>query len=212
MNQNPQANTSSMSIQPALKRVSSDQGPRVDISHKIRGNMLREQDWSTSAGQALQLMRQASSLPVVQMVGDVVVHRPQHQDPGLGYFGWHRARDEPMNDQILDNPGIAVDLGREDIQSVSDSIEQALANDGRRDKPIVNLPPPAPHRSNDPRSSWMPSTKTKQRLYASAEAFLDQKWVPHKGTPREGTYWRGNGEWRCVSSRILKDRILADGA
>jgi len=207
--QNLPDNTSTMSVRPAFNRALSDLGPRVDISHKIRGNMLREQDWSTNAGQAFQLMRAAPFLPVVEMVGDIAIYRPRNQEPGSGYLGYYhkKARDLPTNNQLPENPATAVDLVRENIQTVSDSIEQALANEGIRHKPIVNLPPPNPQSPNDPRPFWTPSKGTKQHLFASAEAFLDQKWVPQKGTPKKGTFWRNNGQWRCVSSRFLTDRM-----
>jgi len=136
--QNLPDNTSTMSVRPAFNWALSDLGPRVDISHKIRGNMLREQDWSTNAGQAFQLMRAAPHLPVVEMVGDIAIHGPRNQEPGSGYLGYYhkKARDLPTNNQLPENPATAVDLVRENIQTVSDSIEQALANDGIRHKPL----------------------------------------------------------------------------
>lgn len=191
-----------MSAPPAFNRALSDLGPRADISYQIHENMLRQQDWSKNAGQACLLMRQAPSLPTVEIFGDTAVHRPRNQEPGSGYYGYCGKRDQgqPTNEQVLDE---AVESAREDIQTVSDSFEQALANDGIRDRPMVNLPSPNPQKSD---VFWIPSTGTKQRLYASAEAFLDQRCVPRRGTPKKGTFWRKNSEWRCVSSRFWTDR------
>lgn len=120
VSQNLQADPSTMSGPPAVKRAFSDRGPRVDTSHQIRENMLREQDWSTTVGQIFQQMHAAPSLPVVEMVDDTAVHRSRNREPGSEYYGWYRARDQPTND-------IAVDSTDEDIQTGSDSIEQALA-------------------------------------------------------------------------------------
>lgn len=190
-----------MSAPPAFNRALSDLGPRAAISYQIHENMLRQQDWSTNAGQAFLLMRQAPSLPRVEMFGDTAVHRLQNQEPGSGYCGYDSKRDrgQPTNEQVPDE---AVDSATEDIQTVSDSFEQALANDGIYDKPIANLPSPNPQKSD---AFWIPSTGTEQHLYASAEAFLDQRWVPQRGTPKKGNFWRKNGEWRCVSRWLLMD-------